>query len=608
MWYSAIPAVLNMSVTAGIIIVVVLVLRLLLKRAPKVFSYALWAIVLFRLLCPVSLPSDISLLSVFDTPVSETGSARYIPLNIVHTEYPAVTLPVPGLSEAINRALPQGEEQLAADPLEAPASLLTCIWLSGMAAMLSYGAVQYLRLRKRLAGALPLRDNISLADHIDAPFVMGLLRPRIYLPSSLPEAEHDYIVLHERQHIRRGDHITRILAFAALCVHWFNPLVWLAFVISGNDMEMSCDEAVMKKTDRDIRYDYSRSLLRFSAGRRIIAGTPLAFGEGDTKGRIKNVLNYRKPAFWVVIAAAALCIVAAVCLLTDPGAVVEPGKVVSVSCGGADMTEEAAAELIALINGHRRTGFPVGADDPGALSLAARIDCADGSFYVLHYQYYSGFSFNPAHPGDDDYRSILTFFDTEGKGRRAWKMEYDFDAAFKEWYDAATAAAGQSAPVLWLDLRGGDVDWDDVREIALPGFPGVSFRWTHDKVEAVTGEKTEVLYQGMPVWSVYFCDLNGDGKPELCSDASFGSGLIDERIIVFDYAGGAIYELSDRGVYDYSLSLQNGRLMVEKRAFIKSGGMDDEPVETGYLSLEGNYIHIVPAGSISADLDRDGKA
>ena len=321
--YELLPIVFNMSVTASVAILFVLLARLLLKRAPKIFSYALWAVVLFRLLCPVSITTGFSLLGLFDAPVTETTThttaVEYIPQDVVHTPAPEVKLPVPGVNQSVNEALPQGDEQTAADPLKAPVALATLVWLAGIGVLAAYSVVSLLRLRQRLVGAVLLRDNIYLADYIESPFVMGILRPKIYLPSSLSEQEQGYIILHEQHHIRRGDHIIKALAFLALCVHWFNPLVWVAFVLSAKDMEMSCDEAVVKKLGEEIRADYSASLLSLATGRRIIAGTPLAFGEGDTKGRIKNLLNWKRPKAWITVLAAVVCVVVAAACAGNPG-------------------------------------------------------------------------------------------------------------------------------------------------------------------------------------------------------------------------------------------------------------------------------------------------
>lgn len=316
--YAYAPQIFNWSFTASIVICAVLLLRLALKKAPRIFSYALWGIVLLRLLCPVSLSSELSLLNALDVPEPVSGAVEYVPHDIVHSARPQVDIPLPGVSQAINSALPQGEEQLRIDPLEAPASIAFLVWTLGVRAMGIYGIVSYILLRRRLVGAARLRENIYVADRIETPFVTGIFRPRIYLPSGLAESEIELIILHERHHILRGDHIIKLLAFIALALHWFNPLVWLAFLLSSKDMELSCDEAVTGDMDADKRADYSRTLLALATGRRIIAGTPLAFGEGKVTGRIKALLNYKKPTSQIIAIALLVILVAAVTLLTNP--------------------------------------------------------------------------------------------------------------------------------------------------------------------------------------------------------------------------------------------------------------------------------------------------
>ena len=345
--YDLLPIVFNMSVTASAVIVFVLLARLLLKKAPKIFSYALWAVVLFRLLCPVSITSGFSLLGLFDAPVTETTThttaVEYIPQDVVHTPAPEVKLPVPGVNQSVNEALPQGDEQTAADSLKAPVALATLVWLAGIGVLAVYSVVSLLRLRRRLVGAMPLRDNIYLADYIDSPFVMSVFRPKIYLPSSLSEQEQAYIILHEQHHIRRLDHVIKGVAFLALCIHWFNPLVWVAFILSSKDMEMSCDEAVVKNLGEGIRADYSASLLSLATGRRIIAGTPLAFGEGDTKSRIKNLLNWKRPKLWITVLAAAVCVAVVAACAGNPRetAAEAPGDTDSMTGQFASMEEYA---------------------------------------------------------------------------------------------------------------------------------------------------------------------------------------------------------------------------------------------------------------------------
>lgn len=310
---------LNMSLTGAAVILAVCLLRLALRRSPKAISYALWAVVLFRLLCPVSLSSELSAFNLVSAPVRGVSAAA----SAVEFVEPGVEGPAP-----VN--VPEMAEQAAAERVPAPAKgpepaeLAAWVWLAGTLAMACWGLASYLRLRRRLVGAVPLGGGVFASDYIGTPFVLGLFRPRIYLPSSLPERERGYILLHERRHIRRLDPLFRLLGFAALCLHWFNPLVWLAFVLSGRDMEMSCDEAVLRTLGEGVRADYSVSLLRLASGGRPGPCMSLAFGGGDTRGRIKNLGRWKKPARWAVILAAAAVAVAAVCLLTNPSAPDEP--------------------------------------------------------------------------------------------------------------------------------------------------------------------------------------------------------------------------------------------------------------------------------------------
>ena len=314
-------AVLNMSITASIAILVVLLARIMLKQAPKIFSYALWAVVLFRLLCPVSLTSGVSLMGLFPVPTTETGRMEYVSLDVPDTERQAITDDVPASdhNQAVEHDVePSIAEGTAAGSIDVLASIVSMVWICGVAVMLMFHLLQLIRLRRKLIGSIPLKDNIYLADYISTPFVMGLIHPKIYLPSAMSEAEQSYIIQHEKHHIHRCDHVIKLLAFAAVCIHWFNPLVWLAFALSSRDMEMSCDEAVMKQMDRDIRADYASSLLQFSTGKRVIIGAPLAFGEGDTKERIENIMKYKKPTIMVVVLAVIVCVGLTACLSSNP--------------------------------------------------------------------------------------------------------------------------------------------------------------------------------------------------------------------------------------------------------------------------------------------------
>jgi beta-lactamase regulating signal transducer with metallopeptidase domain len=293
--------ILNMSFTASIVIMFVFAARLLLKKAPKLFSYALWSVVLFRLLCPFSFESIISLLPTKAHPISQ---------DIIYARVPKIDTGLAAINNTVNSSLPAATPYASINPLQALLFIAAAVWFAGIMVLLLYSIVSFLKLKKQLGNAIHEKDNVYVAQHLATPFVMGIVNPKIYLPPTLSLNEKQYIVRHEQTHIKRCDHIIKPLSFLALCVHWFNPLVWVAFFACSRDMEMACDEAVIKQLGKDLKKDYSLSLLKLSTGRRLPVGTPLAFGEGDTKVRIKNILNYKKPAFWT----AALALVAIVCM------------------------------------------------------------------------------------------------------------------------------------------------------------------------------------------------------------------------------------------------------------------------------------------------------
>ena len=334
--------VLHMSLTGSYIIVFVLLMRLALRKAPKVFSYVLWAAVLFRLLCPVSISSALSVLNFTPTAASQPQGAM---TTVEHPVILDIYLGGPVFSEepeaenthqqpAITPSFPENrvdtapvpdavDQQAPAEPVRDPLRYAVTIWLLGMGVLFVYNIYAYAKLSEKTAGTVRLRKNIYLGDHIPTPFVKGLIRPKIYLPSTLAEAERMYIIAHERCHIKRKDPLWKLLGYIALCIHWFNPLVWLAFVLSAKDMEMSCDEAVIGMYGPKIRAEYSASLLRLATGHRFVALTPLAFGEGDTKGRVMNMAKWKKPGFWAMLCAAIVCIAVLAACATNPSETTE---------------------------------------------------------------------------------------------------------------------------------------------------------------------------------------------------------------------------------------------------------------------------------------------
>ncbi len=303
--------ILNMSIAASWLILAVVLLRFLLKKAPKWIIILLWGIVALRLAVPFSFESALSLI-----PSAETFNAHNI-----QYETPAISSGIPAVNNAVNPVLgetfapnPAG----SVNPLYVWTFIVSVIWLIGIAAMLLYAVTSYVRVHRSVAERAPYEGNIFLCDHVKSPFILGLVRTKIYLPSSMDEAAMGPVIAHEKAHLARRDHWWKPLGFLILTVHWFNPLCWIAYVLLCRDIELACDEKVIRQMDLDGKKQYSAALLECSTQRRLVTICPLAFGEVGVKERVKNVLNYKKPAFWIIAVAVVACAVVTVCFATNP--------------------------------------------------------------------------------------------------------------------------------------------------------------------------------------------------------------------------------------------------------------------------------------------------
>lgn len=459
--------IINMSISASWLVLVVLILRFVLKKAPKGVNILLWGIVAIRLICPFSFESALSLIP----------SAETFPEKVISGPSFDVQTGITPVDNRINDYL--GDRYF--EGVTVPANngnnimtILTIVWTIGILLLVAYTVISYWRLRRKVDTAVRYKDNIFQSENVKSPFVLGIIKPRIYLPFNMNGQDLEHVVAHEQAHIHRKDHWWKPFGFLLLTIHWFNPLVWLAYVLLCRDIELACDEKVIKELGNEQRADYTQALVACSVNRRMIAACPLAFGEVGVKDRVKSVMNYKKPAFWGVVLAVIVCVFVAVCFLTNPV--------------------------------------------------------------------------------------------TKNNGT---------DGTVTEWFD-------------YLETPD-EMVWDGRLEINLPEFPGVTFRWYPEKMEAVTEEGIVPLFHGMPIWNTYFCDLTGDRIPDLCSTYTFGSGIIDSRIIIYDYANGASYELSDRGYFDFTLRFNeaDGYLYVDKTKY-----NTDELVETGRLVFKNNSIQI----------------
>ena len=303
---------LNLSISASWLVLAVLALRLVLRRAPKWVNVLLWGIVALRLMLPFSIESAVSLI-----PSAETVS----PAAVQFDPAPTITSGVSVIDNAVNPSLSEHFSAVptaSVNPLYVWTEIAGWVWLIGLGAMLLYALVSYLRLRRRVSVSLPVQDHIYLCDAISSPFILGVVKPHIYLPSGLDEVQRQNVLSHERAHLARRDHWWKPLGFALLAVYWFNPVLWLAYALLCRDIELACDERVIRTMDESAVKTYSTVLLACSIPRKAVITCPLAFGEVAVKERVRNALRYKKPAFWVVAASVAVCVVVAVCFLTNP--------------------------------------------------------------------------------------------------------------------------------------------------------------------------------------------------------------------------------------------------------------------------------------------------
>ena len=563
--------IVNMSISASWLVVAVLILRLVLKKAPKWVNVLLWGIVAVRLICPLSFESALSLI-----PSSET-----IPLDIEMAAKPTIDSGVPAINSVVNPVLssfaPPQHVLTSANPLQIWIPILNIIWLIGVGTFLLYTAVSYWRLRRKVDTAVRYKDNIFQSENVSSPFVLGIIKPRIYLPFSMNEQDMEHVVAHEQAHIRRKDHWWKPLGFLLLTIHWFNPLMWLAYVLLCRDIELACDEKVIKGLSNEQRADYTQALVACSVNRRMIAACPLAFGEVGVKERVKSVMNYKKPAFWVIILAVIACVIVAVCFLTNPKQDSYTLRIV-VPAGSQEEFVYSHEEVSTIKNSIKIwSGDGLGDTEVLLFPVNKTAETGYTATYLTHgmpvefdaeKDTWFKIGVNMQNPTNED---IIVYVEVENVEVRI----VDEINSVIEWFD-------------YLETPD-EMKWDGSLEISLTEFPDVTFRWTSGEMLAVKGSKSTSLYTGMPIWNAYFCDLTGDGLPELCSSISWGSGMIDNRVIIYDYANGVSYELSDRGCFDFTLRFNeaDGYLYVDKRKY-----NTDELVETGRLVFKNNTIQI----------------
>ena len=566
--------IINMSISASWLVLAVLILRFVLKKAPKWINVLLWGIVAIRLICPFS----------FESPLSLIPSAETIPLNIGMDSTPTINSGISAINNAVNPIISQSNTPMAGasiNPLQITIGIYEYIWIFGMIALALYTAISYWRLHRKVDTAVRYKDNIFQSENVSFPFVLGIIKPRIYLPFKMNGQYLEYVVAHEQAHICRKDHWWKPLGFLLLMIHWFNPLMWLAYVLLCRDIELACDEKVIKELGNEQRGDYTQALVACSVNRRMIVACPLAFGEVSVKERVKSVMNYKKPAFWVIIISVIVCVGVAVCFLTNP--------------------KQDSYTLRIVVPAGSQEKFVYTDEEVSTIRNSIKIWSGDGlgdTEVIL----------SPVNKTTET-RYTATYL-THG-------MPVEFDAEKDTWFKIGVNMQNSTnediivyvevenvevrivdeinSVIKWFDYTENPSAMDDESTINLPIYPDVTFSYNQAQIIASkpfdTSELTDhtILITGMPIWNAYFADLTGDDYPEICATYTFGSGIIDSRIIIYDYAKGSSYELSDRGYFDFTLRLNeaDGYLYVDKTKY-----NTDELVETGRLVFKNNCIQI----------------
>lgn len=498
----------NLSISASWLILAVLVLRVVLKKAPKWVMPLLWGVVALRLVCLFSIESALSLIP----------SAETIPSEIVTETREPVLYEQATLDIVTNPTLPSAAEVpvgVSRQQAQVDFNIYSVLWLAGMAALLVHALVSAGKLKRKLATAILLRDNIYESEFVDSPFVFGVVKPNIYLPMHMDEGTAAYVIAHEHAHLARRDHWWKVLGYLVLALHWFNPLVWVAYILFCRDIELACDEKVVKGLDGAARADYSQALLSCAAPKRAVAACPLAFGEGNIKMRVKSALHYKKPAFWVAAAAVLAVVIVAVCFLTNPkserGSLVWAQKLNAADVASIELyvpaegkarqykklgTEE-MAQAVELINSSRGTYIEKPETVYGGLPVWFLLTMDDGTVHAVgsvvgHYLIIDGDTFDADVENQAEWENYVLKGDSASPIDMADRLSYALygmttgvytlgEAVFEDsvWETSyeETFANTKSTPELWLSSALG-TDMTGILYGTVTAARGYSYRFS----------------------------------------------------------------------------------------------------------------------------------
>ena len=503
--------ILNMSLSASWLILAVMVLRLLLKKAPRQSLCLLWGLVALKLIIPFTPESVLSLIP----------SNEVIPDNITMEPHPHINSGIAYIDTAVNPVMESNLSPQIGDsvnPMQVVAHIAGIIWCIGVICCLAYALISFIRLKMKVRASKKIGRNIYACDEVVSPFILGIFRPAIYIPSGMGRETTDYVIAHENAHLKRGDHFWKPLGFIILSVYWFNPLCWVAYVLLCRDIEYACDEKVIRDKDNEYVNSYSQALLDCNSQRKIIAACPLAFGETDVKGRIRGILNYKKPAFWVILISLIACVICAICFMTKPKQE-EPETAIA----EAD-TESAPDE---------------GDTDPGdSYSVILQLTNADRNSVQKWYEAPGDIVYFP----DGEYK--VNFIDMTGEN------EY-YGILFYNMYD-----------VYYKDDPDYDSEFACSRFISAFVQSNLLRESMKDKVSITSGNGD----------TSYHCDLNGDGNNEtivvdyskVMKEGYAETGAIDIRDSSGNIIWSDIFGNMDARYIEYNISIKDDKFYFVK--------------------------------------------
>ncbi|MBQ8324064.1 MAG: hypothetical protein IJX82_02825 [Clostridia bacterium] len=618
---------LNMSITAGWVVLGVVVLRLCFRRAPKWISVLLWGLVAVRLLLPFSIESALSLL-----PSGET-----VPHEILQAEKPAIQSGIPSVNSLVNPFLQDSFAPTpgnSVNPMQVVTEIAAWVWIVGVAGMMLYFFVSIFLLKRKLREAVLVKENIWACDGVDTPFLLGVFRPRIYLPSFLAEEDAAFVIAHEKAHLKRKDHLWKPLGFLLLAVYWFHPLLWVGYILLCKDIELACDEKVLRELGEESKKPYSNALINCSASRKWISACPLAFGENGVKARVKSALHYKKPALWILIGAILVTSFAAVWFLTDPlkakekviaweeipgmeyekeDAVLEleafPGvtfrcsrsKLVALAEEGekvilndqfmvingvyfTDMNGDEVPEIcVSMMVGSGIIRNVVKVYDYAARELYSLVDppsdycslCEENDRLLVRY---------PVRFPDDFLTAPIALEERNGKLCLVMKEQRIDGVVSDESVSVETTSSDNETSLRDPNENEEYVEetpldesianwfgWQDlayVKDIALEEYPGKTFyiggsREKRWEIRMRDEEEDHLLFRADQIAGAYFMDLNGDGMRELLIWYTYGSSNVSAHVGVYDIVAMEKYEAGVRDEYSCWLTEQNGFLYLE---------------------------------------------